>query len=435
MKVFIFTLGCRSNQYESDSLANMLEKRGHKIVSLIGEADICIVNTCTVTHRADYDSRRILRRIIKENPNAICVATGCYVQVGYKKLGQIKGIDYLIGNRQKPHLPEMFSIFKKQKRPQVLISSNPTSLETLVCFYPSASSKHTRAYLKIQDGCDTFCSYCIVPYARGRCRSLPPREVIKRILYLQSQGVKEVVLTGIHLGEYGKDLSPALSLVCLLKEIKRIRPSLRIRLSSLNPDEINDELIGIFSDFKNLCPHLHISLQSGSDQILKRMRRPYNVARFKKVINKISSLNGLPFAIGVDIIVGFPGETEEDFKSTYELIRQSPISYCHVFSYSDRPGTRASQYQEKVNHEIIKERTKRLKLLDKKKRRAFIKANLGYVHHVLLEQRKNDFFIGHTSNYISVLIQDKFHSLSPNQIVSVKLTEIKEDKAYGEICD
>jgi len=433
MKVAIFTLGCKANQYESDALSYLLLKQEHTVVKQIEEADVCIVNTCTVTHRADYDSRRILRQIIKKNPKAICIATGCYAQIGQSKLAEIKGIDYIIGNREKPKILQLLPSLKKQKVPQILVSPNPTTLDTLIGFPPPAISRHTRAYLKIQDGCDTFCSYCIVPYARGRTRSLPPNEVIKWVCYLQNQGVKEIVFTGIHLGEYGKDLSPSLSLAQLLNMLKESDISVRIRLSSLNPTEIDDEMFKLFAHFKNLCPHLHISLQSGSDKLLQKMGRPYKAHKFKEIVTRLK--RELPYlAIGVDIIVGFPGETQEDFLHTYNLIQDTPVSYCHIFSYSDRPGTKATKMLDKVPLEIIKERVKKLKALDKTKRIQFFKANLGRTVSVLIEEKKDNFFKGHSENYILVYIEVKTAPQPrANQIVPVKLTAYQGNHMYGAI--
>ena len=442
MKIFIFTLGCRANQYESDSISYLLEKEGHVLVTKIEEADICIVNTCTVTHRADYDSRRILRKIIKNNPSAICVATGCYVQVAYKRLAEIEGIDYLIGNKEKPLIPKLISTFTKQKKPHVLVSPNPTAFDTLICFPPPAYSKHTRAYLKIQDGCDSFCAYCIVPYARGRTRSLSPDEVIKRIFFLQNQGIKEVVFTGIHLGEYGKDLFPAFSLVELLKHLEKYDLSLRIRLSSLNPSEINEEMVALIARSQYLCPHLHISLQTGSDKILKKMRRCYSVSQFKElieIIRRYFPLVDTPtprtkpvFALGVDIIVGFPGETEEDFYQTYTLIKDLPVSYCHIFSYSDRPGTMASKMSNKVPQEVIKDRVKKLRTLDREKRQAFLQANLGRIVHVLTEQKKGNYLIGHAENYLPIWVTPH-KNVKVNQIIPVKLAYLTDKGAMGEL--
>ncbi|MCD6319863.1 MAG: tRNA (N(6)-L-threonylcarbamoyladenosine(37)-C(2))-methylthiotransferase MtaB [Candidatus Desulfofervidaceae bacterium] len=433
MKVAIFTVGCKANQYESDALSYLLLKQGHTIVTEIEQADICIVNTCTVTHRADYDSRRILRQIIRKNPKAICIATGCYIQISYSKLAEIKGIDYLIGNREKPKILQLLPHLKKQKVPQILVSPNPTTLDTLTDFPPPATSRHTRAYLKIQDGCDTFCSYCIVPYARGRARSLPPDEVIKRVCYLQAQGVKEIVFTGIHLGEYGKDLSPSLSLTQLLNMLKESDISVRIRLSSLNPTEIDDEMFKLFAHFENLCPHLHISLQSGSNRMLQKMGRSYTVHRFKDIVAILRK--ELPYlAIGVDIIVGFPGETQEDFLQTYNLIQDTPVSYCHIFSYSDRPGTKAAKMPDKVPLETIKERVKKLRALDRTKRIQFFKANLGRIVHVLIEEKEDIFLKGHSENYISVYIKaETAFEQKTNQIVPVRLIAYQDGRVYGEM--
>jgi threonylcarbamoyladenosine tRNA methylthiotransferase MtaB len=431
MKIAIFTIGCKVNQYESDSLATLFKKKGHGMVDKIEAANICIVNTCTVTHRADYDSRRVLRQIIKKNPQAICIATGCYVQIDYQKLAQIEGIDYLIGNREKAQLIKLLPYLKKQSIPQIWVGKNPTSLDTLFCFPPPDinTTKRTRAYLKIQDGCDTFCSYCIIPYARGRTGSLLPEEIIKRIHYLQNQGFKEIVLTGIHLGEYGKDFSPILSFSELLKLIKKEKFATRFRLSSLNPSEITDDLIKLFESWPNLCPHLHIVLQSGSDTILQKMGRvTYTKDIFEKIVLDLKQ-RLLHFAIGVDIIVGFPGEMEKDFVQTYNLIKRLPISYCHIFSYSERPGTKSVEMKGKVPLEIIKKRVNILKELDKDKRKQFFKKNLGRIVQVLVEQKVDGFSKGHSENYIYVYIKEKNQI---NQIVPVKLIDYSHDSVYGK---
>jgi len=431
MNIAIFTIGCKVNQYESDSLASLFKKKGYSIIDNIEKAHICIVNTCTVTHRADYDSRRLLRQIIKRNPQAICVATGCYAQIAYKKLAQIKGIDYIIGNKEKAELIKLLPYLKKQSFPQILVEKNPTTLDTLVCFPPSDRDtiKRTRAYLKIQDGCDAFCSYCIVPYARGRARSLSPEEVIKHIYYLQNQGFKELVFCGIHLGEYGKDLSPPISFLSLLKLVKDQGLNLRIRLSSMNPAEINYQFIELFENWPNLCPHLHISLQSGSENILQKMGRPYTVDKFKEIVLDLKYRFPY-FAIGVDIIVGFPGETERDFLQTYNLIKEMPVSYCHIFSYSDRPGTKSAKMKEKVPLEIIKKRVKALRQLDKNKRAQFFKENMGRTVQVLIEQKVDGFSKGHSENYISVYMEEKTEI---NQIIAVKLIDYFHDGVYGKI--
>ena len=431
MKIVIFTVGCKVNQYESESLAFLFTQQGYTIVSKIEEADICIVNTCTVTHRADYDSRHYLRQIIRKNPNAICIATGCYVQTAYRKLAEIKGIDYLIGNKEKPNLPKLLPYLKKQPTPKILVSKQPTTLDTLICLPPAASIKRTRAYLKIQDGCNAFCRYCIVPYARGRTRSLPPDEVIKRLIFLEKLGFKEIVLTGIHLGEYGKDLTPPISLTRLLYSIKNSNLKARLRLSSLNPSEITKELINLFISWPNLCPHLHISLQSGSKRILQKMGRNYTPELFKEIVSTLIQHFPL-FAIGIDVIVGFPGETENDFEETYYLIKETPIAYCHIFSYSERPNTLAARYTEKVPLEIIQKRVNILRILDKEKRAKFFEKNKNKILNLLIETKNKNYFKGHTENYLLVRIPES-ERLKINTIVPVKIVYYKNGNIYGNI--
>jgi threonylcarbamoyladenosine tRNA methylthiotransferase MtaB len=430
MKIAIFTIGCKVNQYESNALASLFRKEGHEIISEIKRANICLVNTCTVTHRADYDSRHLLRQIIKKNPKAICVATGCYVQAAHRRMAQIKGIDYLIGNKEKAEIIGLLPHLKKQSIPQILVSKNPTTLSSLYGFPPCwPNTNRTRAFLKIQDGCDSFCSYCVVPYVRGRVRSLPVEEVIKRVYFLQNQGVKEIVLCGIHLGEYGKDLCPALSLEGLLRKLKKEAITMRLRLSSLNPSEITPDLINFLKTWPTLCPHLHFSLQSGSDKVLRQMGRSmYNASMFKEIVLDLKK--GLPqLAIGVDLIVGFPAETENDFAQTYNLIKELPISYCHLFSYSERIGTKSKKIKKKVPKEVIKKRISILKELDQEKRKGFFKENLGTIVYVLVEKNLNNLSKGHSENYIYVHIREKNQI---NEIIPVKIINYLDNRVYGE---
>jgi len=429
MKIAIYTLGCKVNQYESASLMEIFHRQGHEIVD-IPYADLFIVNTCTVTHKAAYECRSLIRKFIKTSPDAICVVAGCYPQVTREELLKIKGIDYLIGHSEKAIFPEILPYFKKQSKTKVMIG-DPSSHYTLTSFPPPRHLQRTRAYLKIQDGCNSFCSYCIIPYARGHSRSLPLDLVLKRLDCIAKSDFKEVVLTGIHLGAYGKDLKSPVNFPYLLNVIKEKDFPFRIRLGSLNPLEITTNLIELFTNWKNLCPHLHISLQSGSNKILKKMNRPYSVDLFKKLVTELTNkIQGL--AIGVDIIAGFPGESEKDFKETYRLLEGLPVAYFHIFPFSERKGTKATQMKDKIPREEIKRRTHLLRKLDAIKRRAFRYHNLDSIVRVLVEKRHtNGYLKGYSENYLPVCI--KGEDELKNKIVKVKLLELKDKAVYGEI--
>lgn len=429
MKIAIYTLGCKVNQYESASLLEIFERQGHEIVD-ISHADLFIVNTCTVTHKAAYECRRLIRKFIKRKPNAICAVAGCYPQIAKEEILNIKGIDYLIGHSEKAILPEILPYFKKQSKTKVIIG-DPSSYYTLTFFPPPRHPQRTRAYLKIQDGCNAFCSYCIIPYARGRSRSLPLDLVLKRLCCIAQSDFREVVLTGINLGAYGKDLKPPIDLPYLLNTVEEKDLPLRIRLGSLNPLEIGPDLIDLFTSWPNLCPHLHISLQSGSNEILKKMNRPYSIGFFKKLATELT--DKVPqLAIGADIITGFPGESEKDFKETYRLSEALPIAYFHIFPFSARAGTKADQMKDKIPHEEVKRRTHLLRKLDTIKRRAFYYHNFNKIVHVLVEKRnKNGYLKGYSENYLPVCIKGKDELR--NRIVKVKLLELRNKAVYGKI--
>lgn len=431
MKVAIYTFGCKVNQYESFSLIEAFKKRGHEIVD-VSNADLFIVNTCTVTHKAAYECRKLIRKFIRENPNAICVVAGCYPQVEREELTRIEGIDYLIGHSEKAILAEILPYFRKQSKARVIIG-NPSSYCTLTLLPPPRHPQRTRAYLKIQDGCNSFCSYCIIPYARGKRRSLPLNLVLKRLDCIANSGFKEVILIGIHLGAYGRDLRPPINLCHLLDIIKGRDFPFRIRLGSLNPLEIGPDLIRLLTSWKKLCPHLHISLQSGSDRILKRMNRHYSAGLFERLVIELK--DKIPqLAIGVDIIVGFPGESEKEFEETYRLLEKLPIAYCHIFPFSKRKGTKAAQMGDEVPNKELKRRTNLLRKLDITKRRLFSLQNLDNIVHVLIENRDNDGYLrGYSENYLPVCV--KGEEVLRNKIVKVRLLGLKDKLVYGKIVD
>lgn len=337
-KYFISTLGCKVNQFESDAIAEALNEKNWEAATTASDADICIVNTCTVTGKASMQSRHIIRQLIRSNPDAKIVVTGCYAQTEAEEIRKIEGVDNIISHTEKHRIPETISAICENSAPATSPDCNTSCRETVFKQIDvNAPGKRTRPFLKIQDGCNAFCTYCIVPHTRGRSRSMPFDEVLERLKDLNRQGYQEVVLTGIHIGYYGQDLTPQRSFHDLLRAIDDAAPVPRIRLSSIEPREITDEIISLIADSKVFCNHFHIPLQSGDDEILKRMHRPYDSALFEELVLKIK--RQIPDAcIGADTIIGFPGETDDQFENTFRLIERLPLTYLHVFPYS--PGRR-----------------------------------------------------------------------------------------------
>ena len=436
--VAVATLGCKVNQCESASFQASFAEHGFSLTSPDLPADIYIINTCAVTAKAAAQSRQLIRRVQRTNPSAKVVVTGCYAQIEPQKIKKIAAAPIVVvGNANKQQIFEAAVSDSTASRSQ---QQNPAAayfydirLQKEISQLPvKRFSGRTRAFLKVQDGCNNFCSYCIVPYARGRSRSLTLERVLGQAKIYAREKHKEIVLTGIHVGHYGLDLAPPVTLQGLLKKLCAATPELRYRLSSLEPTEISCELLEFMRDTDNFMPHLHIPLQSGSDKILEKMNRRYTSNQF---IEKIKLCNEMipVAAIGVDVLVGFPGETEEDFHQTYELIRELPITYLHVFPYSRRPGTPAAKMKDQVPTKTKDERVAVLRKLDHKKRAAFYKTGIGEVHPVLIEdERSGDGLAkGFTDNYIPVHF--KAGATDFNRIVPVKLEKLKEKFVIGTL--
>ena len=403
--VSIATLGCKVNQFESEALMSALEQRGYGLVPFGEGADITIINTCTVTHRADFQSRQMVRRAFRSNPKSLIIVTGCYSQVEPEALAGIEGVKYLLGNREKGLIPDLLPLMQKGELSRIQVGD--IQKEALFSDTPLSSfHSHTRAFLKIQDGCDARCSYCIVPHARGRGRSLPPERVLEHLKVLKERGFKEVVLTGIHIGSYGLDLSPPFPLGKLLRRIEEEETSHRIRLSSIEPLDFSEGIISFLSQSAKVCPHLHIPIQSGDDEILKKMNRNYDRSLLSGLVQELHQR--IPkLSIGADLIVGFPGETDEKFKETYELIQSVPLSYLHIFPFSKRKGTPASQFPHQVDEGKIKKRAERMRELDKEKRQIFYRQFFDQELNVLVEDRRekeSGRWKGRSRNYIPVLL-------------------------------
>jgi threonylcarbamoyladenosine tRNA methylthiotransferase MtaB len=438
--VSIATLGCKVNQFESEALIDALEQRGYAVVPFEEGADIAIINTCTVTHRADFQSRQMVRRASRSSPNSLVIVTGCYPQVEADTLLKMKGVHYLVGNGEKSLIPDYLPSMQEGQFPRVQVGD--IGKERLFSEIPLHSfHRHTRAFLKIQDGCNAYCSYCIVPHARGRSRSLPPERVVQNLKGLKGRGFKEVVLTGIHLGVYGRDLNPPFPLEALLRQLEKEGTPDRIRLSSIEPGDFSRSLITVLAQSDKVCPHLHIPIQSGDDDLLKKMNRDYDRSFLSDLVQELHrQISNL--SVGADVMVGFPGETEERFRHTYELIESLPFSYLHVFPFSKRKGTPAFQFPQGANGREIKERAEAMRELGKQKRQAFYRQYLDQTLSVLIEdrrERETGRRKGFSRNYIPVSLTGGNgtgkHLDGVNQEVTVRVIELAEKGVIGEVLE
>ncbi len=406
MKTVAFcTLGCKVNQYETNAMMQKLIEAGYKVVDFEEKSDIYIINTCTVTNMADKKSRQMLRRVKDINPQAILVAVGCYAQVAKEKLEQIPEIDLILGINEKNDIVK----YLEQASKNVYVSDVLHQTEFLD-FGDVTYTEKTRAVIKVQDGCNQFCSYCIIPYARGRIRSRKPESVIKEITDVAKKGIKEVIITGIHIASYGKDFNEETlskigkqeyKLIDLLEEIQKIDGIQRIRLGSLEPTLITKEFVERLKKLSKICDHFHLSLQSGCDETLKRMNRKYTIEQFKQVAKLLR--NTYPQVhLTTDIIVGFPGETEEEFSKTYEFLKQIKFYQMHIFKYSPRSGTVAAKMPNQIDGNIKEKRSNKLIELSNKNENEYNQKYIGKEVEVLLEEREGNYLKGHTTNYMVV---------------------------------
>ena len=431
MKIGLATLGCKTNHSDAASLTAELADRGHMLIPFPQLADVYIIHTCTVTQKTDYQSRQLIRRAIARNPRAQVIVTGCYAQVAPETLRTVPGVDFIVGIRERQKIPEIIASGKKLGEACVFSSSveerRPWEEER-----PSLLFERTRAYLKVQDGCNAFCSYCIVPYARGRSRSLPLPDALAKAGELAQKGAKEIVLTGIHLGAYGEELVPSRALVDLLQALERETPPIRIRLSSIEPREFTPPLIDFLAQSPKVCAHLHIPLQSGDDGILQRMNRSYSAGFFADLVNRLTGR--IPeLAIGVDVMAGFPGEDEKAFANTMRLVETLPIAYLHVFPFSRRKGTAAASFAGPIPSPVIKARCQSLRELGTGKRSLFYSAFKGKKAKVLVESkrdRESGLLKGYSRNYIPVLIPggDEFI----NQELDIQIMDVQGERVIGK---
>ncbi len=421
MKTVAFiTLGCKVNQYETNAMIQKLIEGGYKIVEHHEKADIYIVNTCTVTNMSDRKSRQMIRKVKEINPQAKIIAVGCYVEVAKNEVEKMKEIDLTLGNSEKvdivKHCDNLLQDIKKDENNK----KNEFSEFGTITY-----TEKTRAVIKIQDGCDRFCSYCIIPYARGRVRSRNPQNVISEITQISKKGIKEVVLTGIHIASYGKDFDEKYELIDLLEEINKIDGIQRIRLGSIEPLLITHEFIQRLSKLEKICEHFHLSLQSGCDETLKRMNRRYTTAQFKEIVEIIRKTYKNA-NLTTDIIVGFPQETEEEFRKTYEFLKEIKFYKMHIFKYSPRKGTLAEKMQGQILPQIKEERSRKLIELSDKNEEEYNKEYIGNEVEVLWEEEKQGIYKGHTKNYILVEQQKESAKQKENTIENVEIVEARD---------
>lgn len=428
-KVAFYTLGCKVNQYETNAMIERFIKANYEIVDFEELSDIYVINTCTVTNMSDRKSRQIIRRVKQINPNSILVVTGCYAQVASKELEKIEEIDLIVGNTEKKDIVNIVENYKKDISGKYEISDINNQKE-FVDFGTTTYTEKTRAVIKVQDGCNNFCSYCIIPYAKGRVRSRKLESVIDEIKSIAQKGIQEVVITGIHVASYGLDFKDEnIRLIDLLEEINKVEGIKRIRLGSLEPNIITDEFVQRLKNVDKICDHFHLSLQSGCTETLKRMNRKYTTEDFEKVVERLR--DAFPnVALTTDIIVGFPDETDEEFNTTYKYLKKIKFYKMHVFKYSQRKGTRAAVMPNQIDGNIKEERSHKLIELSNRNEEEFLDRYIGKDVYVLFEQEEGEYIKGHTSNYLVVKAKGKELE---NKMLRVKITSREGDELIGKI--
>ena len=432
MKSFtITTLGCKVNRYESEAISEQLVDQGWRLRGKGTTAHLCIINTCTVTQKAAMQSRQATRKVIRDHPEALIVVTGCYAQIAPQIFTDMPSVDCVVGHAFKNQIVLLTKTLKGQSSCCTMVEdlSNPRAFQDMPV---QRFGNRTRAFLKVQDGCDAFCSYCIVPQARGRSRSLTPETVIRRVRSLKEQGYAEAVLCGINLGRYGEDLEPTTSLLNLTRAIDGLSGVKRLRLSSIEPTEFSEKLIGQIAGSQHICPHLHVPLQSGDDEVLKAMNRPYESKGYADLIQHMTAL--IPnVAIGVDVLVGFPGETEKAFENTCRLIEQLPIAYLHVFPFSMHKQTPAATLGDPLPPEVIKRRCRHIRAIGEDKRRCFHEMAIGSTFEILIEgkrDRTTGYLKGFTENYIPVLLEGGDEWM--HRVIQARVTGTDHGRVFGE---
>ncbi len=427
--VAFMTLGCKVNSYETDGLVKLFRDSGYNVVDFEDFSDVYVVNTCTVTNLSSKKSRQMLRRAKRRNPEGIVAAIGCYSQKEPETLEEMPAVDVVIGNNNKMKLLKIVEEYTGENTTDIVDIDHEGSVEN---FNISETNDKTRAFIRIQDGCNQFCTYCIIPYVRGRIRSKKVEDVISEIENLSNNGYKEIVFTGIHVASYGKDLETSVDLIDLLLEANKVKGVKRLRLSSIEPTYLTKENIKRLSQVTKLANHFHLSLQSGSDSILKRMNRNYETADYLEVVNGLRNYFDSP-AITTDIIVAFPQETDEEFKETCDFVKTVKFSQVHVFKYSKREGTRAAEMSGQIHGNVASERSQILRNLTDQSEKKYIKSQIGTSHEALIEtfDEKLGICTGHTENYLNVTLQSKIDLT--NELINVKIDTVVNGQIFARI--
>ena len=420
-KIAFITLGCKVNLYDTEAMAELFTEKGYEVVDFEEYADVYLINTCTVTNLGDKKSRQMIRRAKRINPNSVVVATGCYAQVASEEVAKIEGINIVIGTKNRSEIVETVEKYVAENG----VVNNVSDIMGEKEFEPlqiSRLTNRTRAYIKIQEGCNRYCTYCIIPYARGPIRSRKPEEVIEEVKKLAENGFKEVVLTGIHVASYGLDLGN-ITLADIIEKVHSVNGIERIRFSSMEPLAIDDDFVARMAKLPKVCDHYHLSLQSGCNRTLKRMNRKYNAEQYAEACERLR--NAFPnVAITTDIIVGFPDETEEDFKESLAFAEKMKLDKIHTFPYSPKKGTPAAKMKNQISGDVKSQRSKEMIALSDKMNIDFLNNNIGKTVPVLFEDMENGFWQGHTTNYIKVLVKS-------DENLNNKIVDIKLDKIHG----
>ena len=432
MKIAIATLGCRVNKYESEAMVEKFIREGYEVAGFDEFSDVYVINTCTVTNMGDKKSRQMIGRARRKNMSAVIVVVGCYAQIATDEVASIEGVDIVLGSRNKGDILYWVNRYREEKK-QIVEVSDVLKNKTFEDLNIKEYQDRTRAFLKIQDGCNRFCSYCLIPYARGAVCSKAPDKIISEVYELAANGFKEILLSGIHIASFGLDLEGGWNLVRVLEEVDKIQGIERIRIGSIDPNFFTEGVIEKITSFKKLCPHFHLSLQSGCNETLKRMNRQYTAEEYKTVVENLRrNIEGV--SITTDVIVGFPGETQEEFDETYAFLKEIELTKMHIFKYSSRKGTKAAQIKEQIDGNIKEDRSHKLIKLNNMLEEKHINRLVGKCVNVLYERKCKkdcDEFEGYTDNYIRVIcktsknIEGEFHM--------TKLIECLGDHIIGEV--
>ncbi|UZW12644.1 tRNA (N(6)-L-threonylcarbamoyladenosine(37)-C(2))-methylthiotransferase MtaB [Clostridium pasteurianum] len=432
MKVAFITLGCRVNQYETEAMAEKFIKEGFKVVNHNDAADVYVINTCTVTNMGDRKSRQMISKVKKLNTEAVIAVVGCYSQIASEEISQIDGVDVILGTKNKGQIVYFVNRAINEKN-QIIAVNDIFTDKNFEELNIEEYQDRTRAFLKIQDGCNRFCSYCLIPYARGGVCSKDPEKVLEEVNKLADHGFKEIILSGIHTASYGIDIEGNWNLVRLLEEIENIQGIDRVRIGSIDPTFFTEGVIEKIAALKKLCPHFHLSLQSGCDETLRRMNRKYTSEEYKNIVVELRK-NIEDVSITTDVIVGFPGEDESEFDSTYKFLSEIKLSKMHIFKYSPREGTKAAKMKEQVDGAIKELRSKTLIELNDKLEKEFINRFIGRKMKVLYEDNFkgiNNLYEGYTPNYIKVI--SKCDNNICSEVLETKLLKMKDEHLIGEI--